>query len=159
MQSISTISLDIAAVSVPVIAADGIGDGRGIAAAFALGAAGVQLGTAFLPCAESATPPLHREALRNARVNQTIVTNVFSGRPARVLVNRFAAEIGPWSVAAPDFPLPMGELPPLRAAAEQNGTTDFTPLWAGQAASLAREMPAKILIDILVREAAKFGGG
>jgi nitronate monooxygenase len=147
------------AVSVPVIAAGGIGDGRGIAAAFALGAAGVQLGTAFLLCAESATPPLYREALRNARVNQTVVTNVFSGRPARVLVNRLAAEIGPWSDAAPDFPLPMGELPPLRAAAEQNGSTDFTPLWSGQAAALAREMPAKMLIDILVREATKFGGG
>src|SRR6516165_3742361 len=145
------------AVSVPVIAAGGIGDGRGIAAAFALGAAGVQVGTAFLLCAESATPPLYREALRNARVNQTVVTNVFSGRPARVLVNRLAAEIGPWSEAAPDFPLPLGELPPLRAAAEQNGSTDFTPLWSGQAAALARDMPAKLLIDILVREATKLG--
>src|SRR6185312_9030812 len=95
--------------SEPAIAAGGIGDGRGIAAAFALGAAGVQVGTAFLLCAESATPPLHREALRNARLNRTVVTNVFSGRPARVLVNRLAAEIGPWSDAAPDFPLPMGE--------------------------------------------------
>jgi len=145
------------AVSVPVIAAGAIGDGRGIAAAFALGAAGVQVGTAFLLCAESATPPLYREALRNARVNQTIVTNVFSGRSARVLVNRLAAEIGPWSDAAPDFPLPLGELPPLRAAAEQNGSTDFTLLWSGHAAALARDMPAKMLIDILVREATKFG--
>src|SRR6476659_5813173 len=143
------------AVKVPVIAAGGIMDGRGIAAAFALGAAAVQVGTAFLLCAESATPPLYREALRNARVNQTVVTNVFSGRPARILVNRLVAEIGPWSDAAPDFPLPMGELPPLRAAAEQNGSTDFTPLWSGQAAALAREMPAKMLIDILVREAIR----
>jgi nitronate monooxygenase len=147
------------AVSVPVIAAGGIGDGRGIAAAFALGAAGVQVGTAFLLCAESATPPLYREALRNARVNQTVVTNVFSGRPARALVNRLAAEIGLWSDAAPDFPVPMGELPPLRAAAERNGSADFTPLWSGQAAALAREMPAKMLVDILVREADKLTGG
>jgi nitronate monooxygenase len=146
------------AVGVPVIAAGGIADGRGITAAFALGAAGVQIGTAFLLCAESATPPLHREALRNARVNQTIVTNVFSGRSARVLVNRFAEEIGPWSDAAPDFPLPLGELPLLRAAAEQRGSTDFTPLWSGQAAALAREVPAKMLIEILVREATKLGG-
>ena len=145
------------AVSVPVLAAGGIGDGRGIEAAFALGAAGVQIGTAFLLCAEAATPPLHREALRNARVNQTVVTNVFSGRPARVLVNRLVAEIGPWSDALPDFPLAMGELPPLRAAAEK-GSSDFMPLWSGQAAALAREMPAKMLIEILVRE-AKFGGG
>jgi nitronate monooxygenase len=143
------------AVSVPVIAAGGIGDGRGIAAAFALGAAGVQVGTAFLLCPESATPPLHREALRNARVNRTVVTNVFSGRPARVLVNRLAEEIGPWSDAAPDFPLPTGELPPLRTAAEQSGSADFSPLWAGQAAALAREMPAKMLIEVLVREATK----
>jgi len=147
------------AVSVPVIAAGGIGDGRGMVAAFGLGAAGVQIGTAFLLCAESATPPPHREALRNARMKQTVVTNVFSGRPARVLVNRPAAEFGPWSDAVPDFPLPMGELPPLRAAAEQNGSTDFTPLWSGQAAALAREMPAKMLIETLVREATKFGGG
>ena len=146
------------AVSVPVIAAGGIADGRGIAAAFALGAAAVQVGTAFLLCAESATPPPYREALRNARVSQTVVTNVFSGRPARVLVNRLAAEIGPWSDGAPDFPLPMGELAPLRAAAEQKGSSDFMPLWSGQAAALAREMPAKILIETLVRE-AKFGGG
>ena len=110
-------------------------------------------------CAPSlATPPLYREALRNARVNQTVVTNVFSGRPARALVNRLAAEIGPWSDGA-DFPLPMGELPPLRAAAEQNGSTDFTPLWSGQAAALAREMPARMLIDILVQEATRLGGG
>jgi nitronate monooxygenase len=147
------------AVTVPVIAAGGIADGRGIAAAFALGAAAVQVGTAFLLCAESATPPLYREALRNARVNRTVVTNVFSGRPARVLVNRLAAEIDPWSDGVPDFPLAMGELPPLRAAAEQNGSIDFTPLWSGQAAALAREMPAKKLIDLLVREATKFGGG
>jgi nitronate monooxygenase len=85
------------------------------------------------------------------------VTNVFSGRSARVLVNRLAAEIGPWSDAALDFPLPLGELPPLRAAAEQNGSTDFTLLWSGHAAALARDMPAKMLIDILVREATKFG--
>ncbi|XUJ33497.1 nitronate monooxygenase [Bradyrhizobium japonicum] len=110
----------------------------------------------FVP--SSATPPLHREALRNARLNQTVVTNVFSGRPARVLVNRLAAEIGPWSDAAPDFPLPMGELSPLRAAAEQNGSSDFTPLWSGQAAALAREMPARMLMDFLVREATKSGG-
>jgi nitronate monooxygenase len=147
------------AVSVPVIAAGGIADGRGIAAAFALGAAAVQVGTAFLLCAESATPPLYREALRNAQVDQTVVTNVFSGRPARALVNRLAVEIGPWSDAAPDFPLPMGELPSLRAAAEHNGSTDFTPLWSGQAAALAREMPAKMLIEILVREATRPQGG
>jgi NAD(P)H-dependent flavin oxidoreductase YrpB (nitropropane dioxygenase family) len=112
------------AVGVPVVAAGGIADGRAIAAAFALGAAGVQLGTAYLLCPETATPPLHREALRQARGNATVVTNVFSGRPARVLVNRFARELGPLSDAAPDFPLPLGELLPLRAKAEQQGSSD-----------------------------------
>jgi nitronate monooxygenase len=145
------------AVSVPVIAAGGIADGRGIAAALALGATAVQVGTAFLLCTETATPPLYREALRKAGVSSTIVTNVFSGRPARVLLNRLCAEIGPWSDTAPDFPLPMGELTSLRVAAERNGSTDFTPLWSGQAAALAREIPAKMLIDILVREAIRFG--
>ena len=142
------------AVDVPVIAAGGIADGRGIAAAFALGACGAQIGTAFLLCPEAATPPLHRAALRDARA-WTVVTNVFTGRPARALVNRLAAEIGPWADAAPDFPLPMGELSPLRAAAERKGSSDFTPLWSGQAAPLAREMPAAMLIEVLVREAAE----
>src|SRR5882757_5852491 len=103
------------AVSVPVIAAGGIADGRGIAAAFALGASGAQIGTAFLLCPEAATPSLHRDALRQARGDATLLTNVFSGRPARVVVNRLALEVGPISDAAPDFPLPMGELPLLRA--------------------------------------------
>jgi nitronate monooxygenase len=143
------------AVSVPVIAAGGIADGRGICAAFALGASGVQIGTGFLLCAEAATPPVHREALRNAGVSRTVVTNVFSGRPTRVLVNRLAAEIGLWSDAAPDFPLPLGELSPLRAVAEKSGSGDFTPLWAGQAAALTREMPAGMLIELLIREAAE----
>ena len=83
------------------------------------------------------------------------MTNVFSGRPARALVNRLAAEIGPWSDAAPDFPLPMGELPPLRAEAERRGSSDFTPLWSGQAAALAQEMPARMLIEIVVKDATE----
>jgi nitronate monooxygenase len=133
------------AVSVPVIAAGGIADGRGIAAAFALGASGVQIGTAFLLCPEAATPSLHRDALRHARADATLLTNVFTGRPARALVSRLALDLGPVSGAAPDFPLPMGELPLLRAKAEQQGSCDFTPLWSGQAAALATEMPAKAL--------------
>ncbi|MCA1455613.1 nitronate monooxygenase [Bradyrhizobium sp. BRP22] len=151
------------AVGVPVIAAGGIADGRGIAATFALGASGVQIGTAFLLCPEAATPPLHREALRQASDNETVVTNVLSGRPARALVNRFVAEVGPFSDAAPDFPLAMGELAPLRAAAERKENRDFTPLWAGQGAALARELPAEALMQTLVKEAAehlkRVGGG
>jgi nitronate monooxygenase len=141
------------AVGVPVIAAGGIGDGRGIAAAFALGASGTQIGTAFLRCPEAATPLLHRDALRHASDDATLLTNVLSGRPARALVNRLALEVGPVSDAAPDFPLPMGELAPLRASAEQQGNSDFTPLWSGQAAPLGTEMPAKALTLKMAEEA------
>src|ERR1700675_1174476 len=143
------------AVSVPVIAAGGIADGRGIAAAFAIGAAGIQIGTAYLLCPEAATPQLHRDALRCARGDATLVTNVFTGRPARMLVNRLALDVGPISEALPDFPLPMGELMPLRAKAEQQGSNDFTPLFSGQAAPLARRIPAKALTLKLVEEAAE----
>jgi nitronate monooxygenase len=138
------------AVHVPVIAAGGIGDGRGIAAAFALGAAGVQIGTAFLLCPEAATSPLHRDALR--RENLTVLTNVFTGRPARVLANRLALDLGPVSDDAPNFPLPMAEISLLRAKAEQRGRSDFTPLWSGQAAPLAVEMSAEALMFKLARE-------
>jgi len=141
------------AVGVPVIAAGGIGDGRGIAAAFALGASGTQIGTAFLRCPEAATPLLYREALRHANGDATVLTNVLSGRPARALVNRLVLEVGPVSDAAPDFPLPMGELAPLRASAEPRGNSDFTPLWSGQAAPLGTEMPAKALTLKMAEEA------
>jgi nitronate monooxygenase len=140
------------AVSVPVIAAGGIADGRGIAAAFALGAAGTQIGTAYLLCPEAATPLLHRDALRQAGGDSTVLTNVFTGRPARMLANRLALEIGPISDTLPDFPLPAGELQPLRAKAEQQGSCDFTPFWSGQAAPLAKEMPARALTAKLVKD-------
>jgi nitronate monooxygenase len=141
------------AIRVPVIAAGGIADGRGIAAAFALGASGVQIGTAFLRCPEAGTSPLHREALRQARDNDTVLTNVFTGRPARAIANRLPHELGPLSEAAPDFPLPMGELPSLRAKAEKQGSSDFMPLWSGQAAALGTEMPARELVLKLVQDA------
>ena len=141
------------AVGVPVIAAGGIADGRGIAAAFALGASGTQIGTAFLRCPEAATPLLHREALRHANGDATLLTNVLSGRPARAFANRLVLEVGPVSDAAPDFPLPIGELAPLRASAEQQGNSDFSPLWSGQAAPLGTELPAKALTLKMAEEA------
>lgn len=143
------------AVRVPVIAAGGIADGRGIAAAFALGASGVQIGTAFLRCPEAGTSPLHREALRQAGDDETVLTNVFTGRPARAIANRFARELGPLAEAAPDFPLPMGELPSLRVRAEPQGSHDFMPLWSGQAVALGTEMPAKELVLKLVEDASE----
>lgn len=141
------------AVDVPVIAAGGIADGRGIAAAFALGAAGVQVGTAYLFTPESLVSDLHREALRNTRDDQTALTNVFSGRPARGIINRVMREVGPFSEVAPAFPTAGGALAPLKAAAEADGSGDFTSHWSGQAAALGREMGAGELTRTLAADA------
>ena len=138
------------AVKVPVIASGGIGDARAIVAAMALGASGVQLGTAFLLCPEAKTSPPHRAALRAARDDSTVLTNVFSGRPARGLVNRVIRELGPISGIVPEFPLASGALAPLSAKAQGSG--DFSPMLAGQAAALGREMPAGALIKTFVSE-------
>ena len=133
------------AVSAPVAAAGGVSDGRGIAAAFALGAGAVQIGTAFLRTPEATITPIHRAALASARDDATRLTNVFTGRPARGLVNRFVAEMGPLTGDAPPFPLAAGAAAPLRAAAEKRGSGDFSPLWAGEAAALARDEGAEAL--------------
>jgi nitronate monooxygenase len=141
------------AVDVPVIAAGGITDARAIAAAFALGAAGVQIGTGYLFTPEAKISPPYRAALDEARERGTAVTNVFSGRPARGIVNRLIREVGPLSDLAPQFPLATGAILPLRAKAEAEGSGDFTPQWAGQAAALGRVLPAGELTRTLGREA------
>ena len=137
------------AVKVPVIAAGGIADGRGIAAAFALGASGVQIGTAYLRCPESKVMALARAALAQATDETTVITNVMTGRPARGIANRVMREIGPISPDAPAFPHAATALGPLRAAAEKLGRVDFTNLWAGQAVRMGREMPAAELTRVL----------
>lgn len=141
------------AVAVPVIAAGGIGDGRGIAAAFALGASGVQIGTAYLFTPESLITDLHRAALRGARDDRTALTNLFSGRPARGLVNRVMREVGPMSDVAPAFPTAGAALAPLKQAAESQGSADFSSLWSGQAAALCGEAPAGSLTRTLADDA------
>jgi nitronate monooxygenase len=141
------------AVKVPVIAAGGIGDARGIAAAFMLGAAGVQIGTAYMHCPESKISALHRAALKSSRSDGTMLTNVMTGRPARYIVNRLVREVGPISELAPEFPLAAGALAPLRASAEAQGSADFSPMPSGQAASLGRAMPARELTRALAEEA------
>jgi nitronate monooxygenase len=141
------------AIRVPVIAAGGIADGRGIAAAFALGAAGVQIGTAYLFTPESLVSKLHRAALRGARDDNTVLTNVISGGPARGFVTRFIREVGPISEAAPAFPTAGGPLAPLKAKAEADGSSDFSTLWAGQAAALGREIGAGELTRRLAEDA------
>jgi nitronate monooxygenase len=120
------------AVKVPVIAAGGIADGRGIAAAFALGATGTLIGTAYLFTPESLITDLYRAALRAARDDRTALTNVFSGRPARGLMNRVMREVGPMSDRAPAYPTAGRALAPLKAKAEAAGSSDFSLLWAGQ---------------------------
>jgi nitronate monooxygenase len=141
------------AVKVPVIAAGGIADGRGIAAAFALGAAGVQIGSAYLRCPESKVIAPARAALAAGRDDSTVITNVMTGRPARGVVNRVMGEVGPISPDAPAFPHAATALAPLKAAAEKQGRVDFTNLWAGQAIGLGREMPAAELTRALAAEA------
>ncbi|HTB00943.1 MAG TPA: nitronate monooxygenase [Bradyrhizobium sp.] len=141
------------AVKVPVIAAGGIADGRGIAAAFALGAAGVQIGTAYLRCPESKVTPAVRAALAEARDDSTVITNVMTGRLARGVRNRVMREVGPISPDAPAFPHAATALAPLKAAAEKLGRVDFTNLWAGQAVGLGSDMPAAELTRALAAAA------
>lgn len=141
------------AVQVPVIAAGGIADARGIAAAFALGAAAVQLGTAYLFTPEARLPALHRQALAQSRDDGTAITNLFTGRPARGILNRVMREVGPLSDMAPAFPLAGGALAPLRAKAEAAGADDFMSLWSGQAAALSKHLPAGELTRVLAAEA------
>jgi nitronate monooxygenase len=130
------------AVSVPVIAAGGIADARGVVAAFALGASGVQLGTAYLFCPEANVSPLYRKALSEVADNGTVLTNLFSGRPARGIQNRYVQGSGAISDAAPPFPYAATLVAPLRAASERAGSIDYMQLWAGQAAALATPRPA-----------------
>jgi nitronate monooxygenase len=132
----------VAAVRVPVIAAGGIADARGVAAAMALGAAGVQIGTAYLLCHEATTSALHRAALKSDRARSTAITNLLTGRPARGIVNRIMRELGPMSAAAPPFPLAAQAVVALRAKAEALGRDDFSSMWAGQNATGCREVPA-----------------
>jgi nitronate monooxygenase len=141
------------AVKVPVIAAGGIADGRGIAAAFALGASGVQIGSAYLRCPESKVSPPARALLAEARDDSTVLTNVMTGRPARGLVNRVMREVGPISPDAPAFPHAATALAPLKAAAEKLGKVDFTNLWVGQAVRLGRDLPAAELTRALASDA------
>ena len=140
----------VAAVEVPVIAAGGIADARGVRAALALGAVAAQIGSAYLLCPEAETSAVHRQALRSEAARHTAITTLFSGRPARGIVNRLMRELGPLSADAPAFPLASAALAPLRAAAEARGSGDFSPLWCGQhpprtalpAAALTRQLAA-----------------
>ena len=140
------------AVKVPVIAAGGVADARGVAAALMLGASAVQPGTIYLFSPESTIPPLYRAALARTHEDQTVLTNAFTGRPARAIVNRFVREIGPISPAAPAFPLAAAAVASLRAASEKHGTADYMQMWSGQTARLGRALPAAEITRSLTRE-------
>jgi nitronate monooxygenase len=142
----------VRAVKLPVIAAGGIAEAKGVAAAMALGAAGVQIGTAYLLCPEATTSAVHRAALKSEAARHTALTNLFTGRPARGIVNRIMKELGPISTATPAFPLATAAITPLRAKAESRSSADFSPLWCGQNASGCNEVPAAELTRALAAD-------
>jgi nitronate monooxygenase len=139
----------VKAVSLPVVAAGGIAGATGVAAAMTLGAVAVQIGTAYLLCPEATTPPIHRAALKSKAAMHTAITNLFSGRPARGIVNRIMRELGPISATVPPFPLAAVALAPLRAKAESLGDNGFSPLWCGENASGCAELPASEITRLL----------
>lgn len=140
------------AVKIPVIATGGIADSRGVAAAMALGAAGAQIGTAYMLCPEATTSAVHRAALSSVAARHTALTNLFTGRPARAIMNRVMRELGPISSAPPAFPLAVSAIAPLRAQAEGQGSGDFSPQWAGQNVSGCKQIPAVELTRELAAE-------
>ena len=143
-----------ASTALPVIASGGLMDGRDIAKAMALGAAAVQLGTAFLPCPESGAPPAHKRALLEAKTDATIITRAFSGRPARGLTNAFIAMVAGKEDSILPFRQQNDLTRPMRNAAGQQGIADFISLWAGQGVARSRAMPAADLVAALVKESS-----
>ena len=152
--TLSLVPQIVDAVRCPIIAAGGIGDWRGIAAAAMLGASAVQIGTAYLYCPEATISPPHRKALSEDAAQDTALTNIFTGRPARSVVNRVMRDLAYLSPTAPAFPLAGGALAPLRAATEPQGSGDFMPLWSGQSAGLCQPMAAAELTRHLAEGAA-----
>jgi nitronate monooxygenase len=146
------------AVKLPVVAAGGIGDARGIVAAFALGAEGVQMGTAFLACEESGANTLHRNALLNGQAKQTALTRGFTGRLARGIKNRLLDELNQKDAEILPYPLQRALLRHLSIPAEKAGKPELLPLWAGQSANLSRCTNVRVLLDTLVEEASEIGG-
>ncbi|HEX6464088.1 MAG TPA: nitronate monooxygenase [Vicinamibacterales bacterium] len=142
-------------VRVPVIAAGGVADAAGVSAMIAIGAAGVQVGTTYLLCPEATTTPVHRAALASVSARHTAITNVFTGRPARSIVNRMIREVGPMSDLAPQFPLAAGAVLPLRRAAEARDSDDFSSLWAGQNVTGCKAIPAADLTRALGQGVAR----
>ena len=142
----------VRAVKIPVIAAGGIADAAGVRAALSLGATAVQIGTAYLLCPDATTSAIHRAALKSEAARHTALTNIFTGRPARGILNSVMKTSGPLNPAAPAFPLATSAIAPLRAKAEARGSGDFSPLWCGQNPTGCKEIGA----GELTRELASF---
>ena len=140
----------VTAVKTPVIAAGGIADKRGITAAMALGAAGVQLGTTYLLCHEAQTSQVHRAALQSEAAKHTALTNIFTGRPARAIVNFAMKELGPIHYGIPEFPLAASSIAPLREVLEAHDSGNFSSLWCGQNATGCKAISAAELTRELV---------
>jgi nitronate monooxygenase len=145
------------AVRLPVVAAGGIGDARGIVAALALGAEGVQMGTAFLACEESGANVHHRNALLNGQAKQTALTRGFTGRLARGIKNRLLDELNHKGIAILPYPLQRGLIRNLSIPAEKMGRVELLPLWAGQSANLSRCADVHTLLDTLVSGVSQIG--
>lgn len=143
--SLALVPQVVKAVSIPVIAAGGIADAKGVQAVLALGAIAAQIGTAYLLCPEATTSRLHRQALSSTTIQHTALTNLFTGRPARGIMNRLMRELGPINSQVPEFPLATNALLPLRNEAESLGLSDFSPLWAGQNAQACKALGASQL--------------
>jgi nitronate monooxygenase len=145
------------AVKLPVVAAGGIGDARGIVAAFALGAEGVQMGTAFLACEESGASTLHREALLRGQAKQTALTRGFTGRLARGIRNRLLDQLNQRDIEILPYPLQRALVRHLSIPAEKAGRSELLPLWAGQSANLSLCTDVHALLDKLVKEVSEIG--
>jgi nitronate monooxygenase len=146
------------AVKLPVVAAGGIGDARGSVAAFALGAEGVQMGTAFLACEESGANTLHRKALLSGQAKQTALTRGFTGRLARGIKNRLLDELNQKDIGTLPYPLQRALVRHLSIPAEKAGRPELLPLWAGQSATLSRCSDVRALLNTLVQEISEIGG-
>jgi nitronate monooxygenase len=145
-------------VKLPVVAAGGIGDARGIIAAFALGAEAVQMGTAFLACEESGANTLHRKAILSGQAKQTALTRGFTGRLARGIKNRLLGELNQKDIEILPYPLQRALVRHLSIPAEKAGRAELLPLWAGQSANLSRCTDLRTLLDTLVKEISEIGG-
>jgi nitronate monooxygenase len=143
----------VSAVKLPVIAAGGIADGRGVAAALCLGASAVALGTSFLLADEAGLNPAYRAALQSDAAEDTALTRAFSGRHARGIRNRFLDKLAGRDEVIPDYPVANAMSRAMRAAAAKSGQTDYLSLWAGQAARLAKPEPAAAIVARIMAEA------